>query len=78
MTATPSSILKAATKAARRLNKEPNTYVACAESAGFVFAPGQKRGQKEGYQITVKVERYSDAFLKSHPLSGGLLNQIGD
>ena len=70
--ATGNQVLKAYSKAVRNMENQP-IAASCAVSAGFIFKPGQKRGMRMGYQVFVKVCRYSDVLMKEDPLNGGLL-----
>ena len=64
-------ILKAYARATKRMDGAP--YLSATQtSAGFVFPQGQKRGHRKGYQVFVKVCRYSDELLASKPDTGGL------
>lgn len=70
---TGTDVLKAYNKAVGRLEgKFGHQMSSCAVSAGTIFAPGQKRAERRGYQVFVKVIRYSDAMLKFDAKSGGL------
>jgi hypothetical protein len=70
-TATGNAVLRAYSKAVKKLDKDP-LLLANLASAGFIIPNGQKRGQRKGYQVFVWVTRYSDELLKKKPLSGGL------
>lgn len=74
-TATKESVSRAFAKSLKRILKEDN-LIATSADAGFVIPKGQKRGQRNGYQVFVKVARYSDQLLKSKPLTGGLLGGL--
>lgn len=63
-------------KSAHALTRDPK-MTASMTSAGFTIPNGQKRGKKTGFQVFVKVARYSDELLKEKPLSGGLLEYEG-
>ena len=65
--------MAAYSKAVRKLERDA-TLRASATSAGFIIPNGQKRGQRKGYQVFVKVCRFSEELLKSKPLTGGLLD----
>lgn len=69
-TATGNSVIKAYSRAVK--NAEKDGLTSSATCAGFIIPNGQKRGQKSGYQVFVKVIRYSDALLKKKPMTGGL------
>ena len=73
--ATGNQVLRAYSRAVKRMQKEHFTTRA-QESAGFIFAPGQKRGKRRGLQVFVTVCRYDDEVLESCPLSGGLLCEL--
>lgn len=58
--------------ATKRLTED--TAITAAESdAGFVIPINQPRGPKLGYQVFVRVCRYSEALLQQEPVTGGLL-----
>lgn len=54
----------------KRLNREG--LVASSTSAGTIQSG--RKGSREGVQVFVKVERYSEALLERDPDSGGLLS----
>ncbi len=64
-------LLRAYQKAARRLKRDSD-MTAATVSAGMLIPKGQKRGKRKGYQIFVKVCRYSDELLKRKLETGGL------
>lgn len=66
-TATGNSVLRAYNKAVKKMQGE--NLLASAQSAGFIIPDGQK----DGYQVFVKVYKFSRALLKRKPLTGGLL-----
>lgn len=69
--ATGDSVVRACSKTFKRIEKEGLT--AASTSAGFFFPEGkQKKGFREGYQVFVKIIKYSDVRLANHPQSGGL------
>ena len=47
-------------------------------SAGMLFPPKQRRKHRRGFQVFVKVCRYSDELLADDPNSGGLLCEASD
>jgi hypothetical protein len=65
------TIRTALNRAIRNITSNQNVTSA-ASSAGFIITDGQKRGQKTGFQVFVKICRYSDVRLKKYPNSGGL------
>lgn len=69
-TASGNALLRAYNHAARNLAKGA---ISASTSVGFIIPNGQKRGEKEGFQVFVKVIRYSDKKLKEDQNSGGLL-----
>lgn len=68
--ATGNAVLRAFNKCAKRICDEGLTSTTT--SAGFIIPAGQKRGHKSGWQVFVKMIRYSDAKLKRNRNSGGL------
>jgi hypothetical protein len=75
-TATGNAVLKAYDKSAKRLAKD-DVITSAMTSAGFIIPNGQKRGKRTGYQVFVKVCRYSEELLKRKPITGGLLCEVG-
>ncbi len=75
MPATKESVNRAFAKSLKRIMKD-DALVSTQTDAGFVIPKGQKRGEKEGYQVFVRVIRYSDNLLKLKPLTGGLLSEL--
>lgn len=73
-TATGNSLLRAYNRSAKRIKDADLT--SAATSAGFIIPDGQKRGQREGFQVFVKLIRYSDKKLKKNFESGGLAVKI--
>jgi len=71
-TATGNALLRAYSKAAKKLQRD-EALTACAVSAGIIIPNGQKRGSRNGFQVFVKVCRYSEQLLKKKPTTGGLL-----
>lgn len=71
-TAIGDAVLKAYSQAVKKLEKD-DKMTALSVSAGFIIPNGQKRGKAVGYQVFVKVHRFSQLKLKSNPVSGGLL-----
>lgn len=71
-TATGNAVLRAYDKSVARLERDPK-MTAAMTNAGFIIPNGQKRGDRTGYQVFVKIYRYSDELLKKKPLTGGLL-----
>jgi hypothetical protein len=69
--ATGNQVLRAYSKAVKRI-EDDRSMSASRVSAGFIFSPKQKKGCKIGYQVFVKVCRYSDKLLVREPDSGGL------
>ena len=75
--ATGNNVLRAYSQAVRHLQSKwgKQTLSASAVSAGFIVPQGlkkQKKGERAGVQVFVKVIRYSDAMLARFPFSGGL------
>jgi hypothetical protein len=54
-----------------------NSLIASSCSAGTVLPAGE-RGTREGFQVFVKVAKFSEKLLKEQPLTGGLLCEIPD
>lgn len=71
-TATGNALLRAYSKAVRNLQRD-EAMTASATSAGFIIPNGQKRGQRTGFQVFVKVCRYSEELLKRKNSTGGLV-----
>jgi hypothetical protein len=71
-TATGNALLRAYNKATKNL-KNDDAMTASLVSAGFIIPNGQKRGCRKGFQVFVKVCRYSEELLKRKPITGGLL-----
>ena len=69
---TGTQVLRAYTRAVKVLELD-EAMTASEQSAGFILPPVQRRGCKKGYQVFVKVYRYSDELLARDELSGGLL-----
>lgn len=69
---TENSLSRAFKRAFNNLNND-DRMTASASSAGFIIPDGQKRGKRTGFQVFVKVCRYSEELLKSNPETGGLL-----
>lgn len=65
--ATGNSVLRAYNKAVKKMQTEP--FLATAQSAGFIIPDGQQ----DGYQVFVKVYKFSRRLLKKCPGTGGLL-----
>lgn len=71
-TATDDAVLKAYSQAVKKLEND-NRLTATEVSAGFIIPNGQKRGKKTGFQVFVKVHRFSEELLKKDKTTGGLL-----
>ena len=71
-TANGDNVLKAYAKAVKNIESD-TMAAACSVTAGMLIPPGQKRGKRVGYQVFVKVSRYSDELLAKDPTSGGLM-----
>jgi hypothetical protein len=71
-TVTGNDLLRACSKAVATLQTD-EAMTAASTSAGFIIPNGQKRGQRLGVQVFVKVCRYSEELLKRRPCTGGLL-----
>ena len=69
------AITKAAQRALGRIKSDPK-MTSSASSAGFIIPAGQKAGRLKGYQVFVKVCRYSDEKLKEDKMSGGLFCEV--
>lgn len=52
--------------------------VSCSSSAGFIIPNGQKKGKRNGYQVFVKVCKFSEELLAKDPNSGGLVEVYND
>lgn len=74
-TATGNALLRAYSKAAKNLQQD-GMMAATTVSAGFIIPDGQKRGEREGYQVFVRVIRWSQAMKRLKPESGGLLSDL--
>ena len=61
------------TKAIRKLCKDPQ-LLAAELDAGFIIPTGQKRGRRRGYQVFVRVCRWSEEMLRDQHITGGLLH----
>lgn len=70
--ATGDAVLKAYDRAVKNIDRDEDMS-SCAVSAGFIFPGGQPRGKREGYQVFVKVCRFSEELLKREPETGGML-----
>jgi hypothetical protein len=68
-TATMKTLRAAWNKACRSIE---HGATATEHDAGFIIPEGQKKGDVYGWQVFVKMQRYSDAALKKNLLSGGL------
>lgn len=66
-TATGNSVLRAYSKAVKRL--ETRDIVSASVSAGFIIPDGATLG----IQVFVKVCKFDELLLKKKPLTGGLL-----
>lgn len=71
---TKDSLWKAYWRSLNRTKDEQLT--SAATSAGLILPEKQKRGQKEGWQVFVKLIKYSDAKLKKNEKSGGLFTKV--
>lgn len=65
---TDESILEALDHAAEVLKKDP-VVTSTEQTAGFIL----EDGSEQGFQVFVKVYRYSQPLLQKSPLTGGLL-----
>lgn len=70
-TATGNSVLRAFNTAAGRIALD-DAMTTTAESAGFIIP----KGEKDGFQVFVKLVRYKDSKFKKQPISGGLLAPV--
>ena len=70
--ATGMQVLRAYNRAVKRMQKD-EMLAATEVDAGFIFPPGQKRGERVGLQVFVKVRRFSERRLRAAPETGGLL-----
>ncbi len=70
---TESQLMHAKDMALRRIQRS-KAIVATEVDAGTIITSG-KPGHRVGYQVFVKVARYSDELLASDPDSGGLLEE---
>lgn len=73
-TATGNSVIRAYNRSAKRI--KDSSLTSAATSAGFIIPDGQKRGEREGWQVFVKVIRFSEKKLKRNFESGGLAVKI--
>lgn len=71
-TATGDRVLRAYAKAAKGIDKTSEGMIVRTVSAGYLIPNGQKKGLREGWQVFVRLERYSDARFMEDPISGGL------
>lgn len=71
-TATGNAVLKAYNLAAKKISKD-KSLSSTETDAGFIIPDGQKGKRKDGYQVFVKVARFSEDLLINRPLTGGLL-----
>lgn len=75
-TATGNNVRRAYNRAVKAMENAVVNSIAHEESAGFIV-PAKKNqateGDTTGYQVFVRICRYSENLLKSDPLSGGLL-----
>lgn len=68
---------RAFNRAFRRIKKEP-ALTAAGSDAGFIDDPREpgsmrkKKGKRHGYQVIVRLVKYSDEKLAKDELSGGL------
>lgn len=69
---TGTGILRAASLALRNIEKDDH-MTATEMDAGFILPDQQKAGRRLGYQVFVKVARFSEELLDADPVSGGLL-----
>lgn len=67
--ATGNRVLRAYNKAVRNVVQE--NLLACSIDAGFIMPAKWAKG--EGYQVFVRVVRFSEQHLKDDPMTGGLL-----
>jgi hypothetical protein len=74
--ATGETLRRAWSEVARRITKDDSTVAA--SDAGFVIPPGQKVGEREGFQVFVEMRRFSEKLLREEPISGGLLKWRSD
>ena len=73
--ATGNAILRAYNKAAKTAawpDKDDVSTIASSVSAGFIMPKGAPKGV--GFQVFVKVARFSETLLQECPESGGLLD----
>ncbi len=52
---------------------EDGRLESASSDAGFIIEAGTK--PKTGFQVFVKVSRYDESLLRSHPVTGGLLER---
>lgn len=71
-TATGNALLRAYSKAAKNLEND-ECLTSSATSAGFIIPIGQPRGRRKGFQVFVRVCKYSDELLAKDSFTGGLL-----
>jgi hypothetical protein len=72
--ATGETLRRAWNKCAKVMAEEEGTIVATEQDAGFVMPKGWPKG--EGYQVCVKMYRFSQASLDNDVYSGGLLVNV--
>lgn len=71
MKLTNKSLERALNRARKHLLSGPSVTTASSD-AGIVVGLEKPRGQREGYQVFVKVCRFSEKLLKDYPMTGGL------
>lgn len=69
--ATGNSLLRAYSRAVRVIKQEGDGLLATSQDAGFIMPNGNPKG--EGYQVFVRVVRFSEDKLLRDISSGGLL-----
>jgi hypothetical protein len=70
--ATGHSLLRAYGRAAKRFGND-GLLRATSQSAGFIIPAHQKVGERFGFQVFVRMVRFSEKLLKEEPKTGGLL-----
>lgn len=69
---TTHSIKRAYSAAVKKVQSHETIQESC-YSAGFIIPDGQPKKSRKGFQVFIKVCRFDEKLLESHPLTGGLL-----
>lgn len=73
--ATGDAVIRAYNRASLNMSADDG-LLSTSVSAGYIVGPRDSDGDRTGYQVFVKVCRYSEALLKSQPETGGLLCEV--